>query len=126
MKFKKVENFTPKTVILVNKKCLAGKTSVGNHLHRAEGGTCAKFQPNRTASLRDRSQVSRYHRLEDPKPRKRVRDPPHTRNIPHCVKIHRHLAATALTHILVRVVEGHASACPRTGGVDKYGGVDIK
>ena len=54
MKFKKVENFTPKTVILVNKKCLAGKTSVGNHLHRAEGGTCAKFQPNRVASLRDR------------------------------------------------------------------------
>ena len=81
---------------MVNKKCLAGKTSVGNHLHRAEGGTCAKFQPNRTASLRDRSQVSRYHRLEDPKSRERVRDPPHTRNIPHCVKIHRHLAATAL------------------------------
>ena len=29
-----------------------------------------------------------------------------------------HLAATALEHILVYVVEGHASACPRTGGVD--------
>ena len=37
-----------------------------------------------------------------------------------------HLAATALMYILVYVVEGHASACPRTGGVDKYGGVDIK
>ena len=41
-------------------------------------------------------------------------------------KISGHLAATALMYILVYVVEGHASACPRTGGVDKYGGVDIK
>ena len=111
---------------MVNKKCLAGKTSVGNHLHRAEGGTCAKFQPNRMASLRDPNFLCRFHRLKDPIPRKRVRDPPQPRNFPHCVKKHRHLAATALTHILVRVVEGHASACPRTGGVDKYGGVDIK
>ena len=29
-----------------------------------------------------------------------------------------HLAATALMYILVYVVEGHASACPRTVGVD--------
>ena len=53
IKFKKIQNFTPKTVILDNKKNFAGKTSVGNHLHRAEGSTCAKFQPNRVASLGD-------------------------------------------------------------------------
>ena len=33
-----------------------------------------------------------------------------------------HLAATAFEYILLYVVEGHASACPRTGGVDVCGG----
>ena len=77
------------------------------------------------ASFRDPNFLCRFHRLKDPIPRKRVRDPPHTRNFPHCVKKHRHLAATAggcrYGGCLVYVVEGHASACPQTVGVDvKY------
>ena len=110
---------------MVNKKCLAGKTSVGNHLHRAEGGTCAKFQPNRMASLRDPGIQGAYLGVGKPKTQERARGPTHTRRIPYRMEI----PAPRLTrsgNILVRVVEGHASACPRTGGVDKYGGVDIK
>ena len=75
------------------------------------------------ASLRDPNFLCRFHRLKDPIPRKRVRDPPQPRNFPHCVKKHRHLAATAIGcrygGCLVYVVEGHASACPQTVGVDE-------
>ena len=53
MKFKKSSKFYPKNRYFGQQKNFAGKTSVGNHLHRAEGGTCAKFQPNRVARLGD-------------------------------------------------------------------------
>ena len=45
---------------------------------------------------------------------------------PLCKKTPAPSGYRAREYILVYVVEGHASACPRTGGVDKYGGVDIK
>ena len=64
-------------------------------------------------------------RVGKPKTQERARGPTHTRRIPYRMEI----PAPRLTrsmYILVYVVEGHASACPRTGGVDKYGGVDIK
>ena len=64
-------------------------------------------------------------RVGKPKTQERARGPTHTRRVPYRMEI----PAPRLTrsgNILVRVVEGHASACPRTVGVDKYGGVDIK
>ena len=66
-----------------------------------------------------------YLGVGKPKTQERARGPTHTRRIPYRMEI----PAPRLTrsmYILVYVVEGHASACPRTGGVDKYGGVDIK
>ena len=72
---------------MVNKKCLAGKTSVGNHLHRAEGGTCAKFQPNRMASLRDPGIQGAYLGVGKPKTQERARGPTHTRRIPYRMEI---------------------------------------
>ena len=104
---------------MVNKKCLAGKTSVGNHLHRAEGGTCAKFQPNRMASLRDPGIQGAYLGVGKPKTQERARGPTHTRRIPYRMEIPAPSGnVCALWRYLAYVVEGHASACPRTVGVD--------
>ena len=72
---------------MVNKKCLAGKTSVGNHLHRAEGGTCAKFQPNRMDSLGDPGIQGVYLGVGKPKTQERARGPTHTRRIPYRMEI---------------------------------------
>ena len=72
---------------MVNKKCLAGKTSVGNHLHRAKGGTCAKFQPNRMASLGDPGIQGAYLGVGKPKTQERARGPTHTRRIPYRMEI---------------------------------------
>ena len=72
---------------MVNKKCLAGKTSVGNHLHRAEGGTCAKFQPNRMDSLGDPGIQGAYLGVGKPKTQERARGPTHTRRIPYRMEI---------------------------------------
>ena len=72
---------------MVNKKCLAGKTSVGNHLHRAEGGTCAKFQPNRTASFRDPKIFDGYVKVKKSEiPGARQGPSPHAQHPPLCKK----------------------------------------
>ena len=62
-------------------------------------------------------------RVGKPKTQERARGPTHTRRIPYRMEIPAP-RLTRLGYILVHVVEGHASACPRTGDVDKYGGVD--
>ena len=106
---------------MVNKKCLAGKTSVGNHLHRAEGGTCAKFQPNRTASFRDPKIFDGYVKVKKSEiPGARQGPSPHAQHPPLCKKTPAPSKSVgALWRYLAYVVEGHASACPQTVGVDK-------
>ena len=61
-------------------------------------------------------------RVGKPKTQERARGPTHTRRIPYRMEIPAPSGYRAREHILVYVVEGHASACPRTGGVDvNYG-----
>ena len=114
---KKSQKFCRKIAFLTNKKCLAGKTSVGICSYNVPTGPCAKFQPNRMDSLGDPGIQGAYLGVGKPKTQERARGPTHTRRIPYRMEI----PAPRLTrsgNILVRVVEGHASACPRTVGVD--------
>ena len=114
---KKSQKFCRKIAFLTNKKCLAGKTSVGICSYNVPTGPCAKFQPNRMDSLGDPGIQGAYLGVGKPKTQERARGPTHTRRIPYRMEI----PAPRLTrsmYILVYVVEGHASACPRTVGVD--------
>ena len=56
----------------------------------------AKFEQILTDSLGDRSQLSPFSTLKKHRPRKRERDPTHTRNFPIWLEKTRHLAVTAV------------------------------
>ena len=60
-----------------------------------------------------------YLGVGKPKTQERARGPTHTRRIPYRMEIP---APSCYRAHLAYVVEGHASACPRTVGVDGSGG----
>ena len=123
--FKKNRIFLSKISSLRNKKNFPGKTPVGISSYICLRNPYAKFEPNRMDSLGDRLFWHPQIQVQKTQTRARSRGPTQPRNLLYRIEI----PAPRLTrskYILVYVVEGHASACPRTGGVDKYGGVDIK
>ena len=84
---KKSQNFCRKIAFLTNKKCLAGKTSVGICSYNVPRGLCAKFQPNRMDSLGDPGIQGAYLGVGKPKTQERARGPTHTRRIPYRMEI---------------------------------------
>ena len=84
---KKSQKFCRKIAILTNKKCLAGKTSVGICSYNVPRGLCAKFQPNRMDSLGDPGIQGAYLGVGKPKTQERARGPTHTRRIPYRMEI---------------------------------------
>ena len=73
-------------------------------------------------SLGDPGIQGAYLGVGKPKTQERARGPTHTRRIPYRMEIPAPSGYRAREYILVYVVEGHASACPQTVGVDvNYG-----
>ena len=105
--------------ILVNIKYFNRKTPLGKSSYNLSRRLCAKFEPNRMASFWDRLrsgqilwEVNRTTATRGPYPsgkdlcgKKNSRPPSKS--------------VGALWRYLAYVVEGHASACPQTVGVDK-------
>ena len=115
--FKKNRIFLSKISSLRNKKNFPGKTPVGISSYICLRNPYAKFEPNRMDSLGDRLFWHPQIQVQKTQTRARSRGPTQSRNLLYRIEI----PAPRLTrsgNILVRVVEGHASACPRTVGVD--------
>ena len=70
------------------------------------------------ASLGDPGIQGAYLGVGKPKTQERARGPTHTRRIPYRMEIPAPSSYRARGISWAYVVEGHASACPRTGGVD--------
>ena len=117
--FKKNRIFLPKISILGNKKNFPGKTPVGISSYICLRNPYAKFEPNRMDSLGDRLFWHPQIQVQKTQTRARSRGPTQPRNLLYRIEIPapsgKRLRGTG--H-LAYVVEGHASACPRTVGVD--------
>ena len=115
--FKKNRIFLSKISSLRNKKNFPGKTPVGISSYICLRNPYAKFEQNRMDSLGDRLFWHPQIQVQKTQTRARSRGPTQPRNLLYRIEI----PAPRLTrsmYILVYVVEGHASACPRTVGVD--------
>ena len=100
--------------ILVNIKYFNRKTPLGKSSYNLSRRLCAKFEPNRMASFWDRLrsgqilwEVNRTTATRGPYPSGKDLCGKKNSRPPSCYRAH-----------LAYVVEGHASACPRTVGVD--------
>ena len=115
--FKKNRIFLSKISSLRNKKNFPGKTPVGISSYICLRNPYAKFEQNRMDSLGDRLFWHPQIQVQKTQTRARSRGPTQPRNLLYRIEIPAP-RLTRSTYILVRVVEGHASACPRTVGVD--------
>ena len=80
----------------------------------------AKFEPNRMDSLGDRLFWHPQIQVQKTQTRARSRGPTQPRNLLYRIEIPAPSESVgALWRYLAYVVEGHASACPQTVGVDK-------
>ena len=124
--FKKNRIFLSKISSLRNKKNFPGKTPVGISSYICLRNPYAKFEPNRMDSLGDRLFWHPQIQVQKTQTRARSRGPTQPRNLLYRIEI----PAPRLTRSgisLAYVVEGHASACPRTVGVDvNYGALTLK
>ena len=118
--FKKNRIFLSKISSLRNKKNFPGKTPVGISSYICLRNPYAKFEPNRMDSLGDRLFWHPQIQVQKTQTRARSRGPTQPRNLLYRIEIPAPSKSVgALWRYLAYVVEGHASACPQTVGVDK-------
>ena len=118
--FKKNRIFLSKISSLRNKKNFPGKTPVGISSYICLRNPYAKFEPNRMDSLGDRLFWHPQIQVQKTQTRARSRGPTQPRNLPYRIEIPAPSGQVcALRRYLAYVVEGHASACPRTVGVSE-------
>ena len=118
--FKKNRIFLSKISSLRNKKNFPGKTPVGISSYICLRNPYAKFEPNRMDSLGDRLFWHPQIQVQKTQTRARSRGPTQPRNLLYRIEIPAPSGnVCALWRYLAYVVEGHASACPRTVGVSE-------